>query len=133
MSKVPAADDAAFTSAYLLGLYENTFTTNDAEWTAFFRTASIAFPAGTVLFEGADLNERKDDVEIILSFRAEQNVTGQTIGDINGIAKEGHEFLWIRYKTTNDVAKNRKVKIPEAVYVERMYEESDFDDLAPAP
>jgi len=123
--------DANFTSAYILKLFQQRYTTNSAAWTAYFRDASIEFPIGSVLYKGAEINERADDVEVILRFSAIENQTGLEIGDIDSIAKKGHEYLWVFYRTVEDGVAKKLVKRPAAVYVERVYDASAFADLAP--
>lgn len=49
-----------------------------------------------------------------------------TIGDINNITKNGHQYLWVSYKS--DTSNNRPVKVPEFVYVESIYEEKSFSN-----
>jgi hypothetical protein len=58
---------------------------------------------------------------------ASKNVTGKKIGDISGIAKRGHEYLWVRYEDA--VESNVLMKKPKAVYVNRVYKDSDFSAL----
>jgi hypothetical protein len=124
---------ADFASGFILDVFRASFTTNDDPWTAFFRNASILFDPGEVLFLGAEINERDTDVEIIESFSAIPNLTSLTVGGITGIAKEGHELLWIEFETKEDAAADpkRMVKTPIAVHVEQVYKESDFADLEP--
>ena len=123
--------DADFSSAYVLKLYEQRNTTNNAEWTATFRDASIAFPIGAVRYKGAEINERADDVEVVLSFLAIENQTGLSIGAITAIAKLGHDYLWVHYETTEDAVAKKLIKTPAAVYVEKVYYSSTFADLEP--
>ena len=120
-----------FTSAFILTLFNQTGTMNNAVWTAYFRNASIEFPTGTVLFLGAEINERGDDVEVVQQFTATQDQTGLSVGEISAIAKNGQDYLWIHYETKEDGIAKRLVKQPTAVYVEQVYQESDFDELTP--
>jgi hypothetical protein len=86
------------------------------------------FSAGEVLFLGANgSRKRSGEWEITFSFSASQNLTSQTIGGIVNINKGGWEYLWVRY--AEDVDGNRLIRKPVAVYVEKVYEEADFDDL----
>ena len=61
-----------------------------------------------------------------MRFAASPNRTGITIGDISGIDKKGHEYLWVRYEDAEDASAKMIVKRPAAVCVEKVYEEGDF-------
>jgi hypothetical protein len=113
------------TSAWIRGVAGVTGTTNNAT----FR----GFESGEVLFVGCSGSQEWDDQKgrgpWSLSFRfvASKNVTGQTIGSISGIEKKGHEYLWVRYE--DDVSGNALLKKPKAVYVSKVYKDSDFSAL----
>lgn len=117
--------NAYVTAAYARGLARMTGTTNNAS----FR----GFEAGEVLFMGCSGSQEWDDQKgkgpWALSFRfvASPNVTNETIGSITGIEKKGHEYLWVRYE--DGVESNQLLKRPKAVYVNRVYKESDFAQL----
>jgi hypothetical protein len=113
------------TDAYIRGVSGITGTTNNAS----FR----GFEAGEVLFVGCSGSQEWDDDKgrgpWSLSFRfvASKNVTGETIGDISGVSKKGHEYLWVRYEDAVD--SNVLLKKPKAVYVNKVYRESSFSAL----
>lgn len=113
------------TSAWIRGVAGVTGTTNNAT----FR----GFEAGEVLFIGCSGSQEWDDQKgrgpWSLSFRfvASKNVTGQTIGSISGIEKKGHEYLWVRYEDA--VSGSALLKQPKAVYVSKVYKDSDFSAL----
>ena len=87
--------------------------------------------AGECLFLGASGSRRGGgDWEINFRFAASQNVEGITIGDIEDIDKKGFEYLWVRYEDVEDTTAKALVKRPIAVYIEKVYEEGDFDGLA---
>jgi hypothetical protein len=117
--------NAYVTAAYVRGLAGVTGTTNSSS----FR----GFEAGEVLFVGCSGSQEWDDQKgkgpWSLSFRfvASKNVTGETIGDISGVSKKGHEYLWVRYEDA--VESNALLKKPKAVYVNKVYRESDFSAL----
>jgi hypothetical protein len=117
--------NAYVTSAWIRGVAGVTGTTNNAS----FR----GFEAGEVLFVGCSGSQEWDDQKgrgpWSLSFRfvASKNVTGETIGDITGVAKKGHEYLWVRYEDTVD--SSTLLKKPKHVYVNKVYRESDFSAL----
>jgi hypothetical protein len=113
------------TSAWIRGVAGVTGTTNNAS----FR----GFEAGEVLFIGCSGSQEWDDQRgkgtWSLSFRfvASKNVTGQTIGSISGISKKGHDYLWVRYEDA--VSGSTLLKQPKAVYVSKVYKDSDFSLL----
>ena len=86
-----------------------------------------------MLFVGCSGSQEWDDDKgrgpWSLSFRfvASKNVTGETIGDISGVNKKGHEYLWVRYEDAVD--SNVLLKKPKAVYVNKVYRESSFSVL----
>lgn len=113
------------TAAYIKGVAGLTGSVNKNG----FRT----FAAGEVLFMGCsgqqEWDEQRGNGPWTLSFKfvASPNVTGQKIGDITGVAKQGHEYLWVRYEDA--VSSNQLVKKPKAVYVNKVYREGDFSGL----
>jgi hypothetical protein len=88
-------------------------------------------PAGEVLFLGADFSQGiKSDPTCSYQFLRLPNIAGATIGDLTGIAKLGHEYLWIYFEEQPDpAAKNRPAKRPKYAYVERVYDLTDFSSL----
>jgi hypothetical protein len=117
--------NAYVTSAWIRGVAGVTGTTNVA--------AFRGFEAGEVLFVGCSGSQEWDDQKgrgpWSLSFRfvASKNVTGQTIGDITGVSKKGHEYLWVKYYEVE--SGNALTKVPLSVYVNKVYRESDFSAL----
>ena len=117
--------NAYVTSSWIRGVAGVTGTTNSGS----FR----GFDAGEVLFVGCSGSQEWDDQKgrgpWSLSFRfvASKNVTGQTIGGISGIEKKGHEYLWVRYEDA--VSGSSLLKQPKAVYVSKVYKDSDFSAL----
>ena len=117
--------NAYVTATYVRGLAGITGTTNSS--------AFRGFEAGEVLFIGCSGSQEWDDQKgkgpWSLSFRfvASKNVTGEPIGDISGVSKKGHEYLWVRYEDAVD--SNVLLKKPKAVYVNKVYKESDFSAL----
>jgi hypothetical protein len=126
------------TGNYIKAISKLTGTVNSA--------AFRGFPAGEVLFVGAsgsqEWDSQKGDGPWTLSYKFVQspnagpNNTGNNpadtlppiqVGDITGIAKRGHEYLWVRYEDA--VNSNALIKNPRAVYVNRIYREEDFSQL----
>lgn len=89
--------------------------------------------AGECLFLGASGSRRgtgSDDLwELTFKFAGSPNRTGMSVGSISGIAKEGWEYLWVRYEDEVDDTAKTMVKRPVAVYVEKVYESGNFSDL----
>lgn len=91
--------------------------TNSAPW--------HGFQQGEVLLLGATGSDGTDsEAEVSYSVVASANATGLTIGSIGGIAKKGHQVLWIEYKDAEDSGK--PATQPKHVYIERVYDEIDF-------
>lgn len=117
--------NAYVTAAYVRGVAGITGTTNNAS----FR----GFEAGEVLFLGCSGSQEWDDEKgkgpwsLSYRFVASKNVTDQTIGSITGIEKKGHEYLWVRYEDA--VSGSSLLKQPKAVYVSKVYKDSDFSLL----
>ena len=89
-------------------------------------------PAGTVIFEGATGGQSVKDpllLEVTYNFRYSLAVVGQMAGDIANIDKDGHEYLWIQYETTDDAVGKTLAKQPRQANVERVYEPGDFSEL----
>lgn len=110
---------ATVSAAYKAALFAATGTVNSATFKG--------FAAGEVLFEGASGAAKTDDYmwEITYKFAASQNATGLTVGAITGIAKKGWEYMWVRYRDSEDGTVGL---IPKAigVYIEQVYRTSDF-------
>lgn len=117
--------NAYVTATYVRGVAGITGTTNNA--------AFRGFEAGEVLFLGCSGSQEWDDQKgkgpwsLSYRFVASKNVTGQTIGSISGIEKKGHEYLWVRYE--DSVSGSSLIKQPKAVYVSKVYKDSDFSQL----
>jgi hypothetical protein len=116
---------AYITAAYIKGVAGLTGTVNNGA----FRT----FAAGEVLFMGCSGAQEWDDQRgngpwtLSYKFVASPNVTAQTIGDITGVEKKGHEYLWVRYEDA--VSTNELVKKPKYVYVNKVYRDGNFSGL----
>jgi len=120
------------TASYIKSTAFLTGTINNAT----FRT----FAAGEVLFMGCSGNQEWDDQRgngpwsLSYKFVASPNAGGQgatlpaiTIGSITGIEKRGHDYLWVRYE--DSVSSNALIKLPKAVYVDRVYRDGNFANL----
>ena len=86
-------------------------------------------PPGEVLFLGAegDTTEAADGpASVTFNFAMNRNVTGQTIGSISGIEKQGHDLIDIHTKT--EVIDAQDVQAEKFIYVQRVYDRLSFID-----
>lgn len=106
--------------SYVMTLVTMTYKTNVA--------AFMNFAAGELLFLGAEFRQSSNaEVTVVFKFSASPNRTGLSFGTITGVAKKGHEYLWIDYEAWE--TGGYVVRRPRGVYVERVYEEGDFSLL----
>lgn len=109
-------------AAFKLNVFEHCYTVNNATFKG--------FDPGQVLFKGAQGSQRGEQPwEITYRFSASKNVTGMTIGNITGIDKNGWDYLWVKYDDDVDATAKQLRKKPRAVYVERVFEYTDLNDL----
>jgi hypothetical protein len=88
-------------------------------------TVFRGFQPGEVLFLGADGSQGTDsEAEVTCHFAAEKNLQDLIIGDITGIEKNGHDFLWVTWE--DDTVGGKPIAKPKAVYVERVYQRVDL-------
>lgn len=86
--------------------------------------------AGEVLFMGCNGSQGTvSDPTIDYEFLRLPNMQNQTIGDIVGIAKRGHDYLWVLFEETVEDAAKTTTKVPKFVYVEQVYPYTDFAAL----
>ena len=108
---------------YLWTVAQMTGTTNDATFLG-------VFPAGTTLYLGGTFNYRDGEGwSVTHRFSVAPNKTGN-IADANPVKRvspNGHDYVWCTYEDV--VSNDLKVSNPATCYVERVYDESDFDDL----
>jgi len=116
-------DSADVTAEYIGALYRLTGKTNELD----FR----GLEPGECLFLGAAGSKKPDSGkwEIQFDFAGSPNETDLAVGDITDIAKGGWHYLWVLYEDTVDDTAKALVKTPKAVYVERVYDVGDFDEL----
>lgn len=90
------------------------------------------FQPGEVLLMGCSGSKRYSalDWEMQFKFIASPNVTNLKVGpDITVTSKLGHDYLWARYKSSVDTDNSALVRIPQHVYIERVYQFEDFKKL----
>lgn len=85
---------------------------------------------GEVMFAGARGSKSGHDLwQVNYKFKVSINATNLTIGDITGINKKGHEFLWVVFEDEEDDTAKKLVKRPKYAYVERVSNPTDFGQL----
>lgn len=88
------------------------------------------YEIGEVLLDSVQGRRRSGQpVDLTYNFIGCKNVTDVTIGEITGIAKKGHEYLWVRHADEVDTTAKTAVKRPVAVYVEQVRYPGDFSQL----
>ena len=117
--------DAQMSQGFKLTLFRLTGKTN--------AQAFRGFSGGEVLFLGAGGNRQGDDPsdkwELTYKFAAMPNRSNFSIGGITVVSKLGWEYLWVRYQDDVDDDNQEAIKVPVAVYVERVYEGANFSGL----
>lgn len=120
-------------ATYIKMLAELTGTVNSAA----FKT----FAAGEVLFVGCsgsqEWDSEKGDGPWNLSFKFTasgncgpgQTYPALTLGDVTGVEKDGHDFLWITYQAKVDSPTSSLLRVPKYVYVNKVYRRSNFSRL----
>ena len=88
----------------------------------------LTFADQELLFLGStgQYEEGKEN-EVEYHFAASLNATGLTIGAITGIAKKGHDFIWIAYR--HNLTASQRSRRPAFAYVERVYDSFSFSNL----
>lgn len=80
----------------------------------------LNYAAGEVLYLGMSGSEgTSQPTELQHDFAIEGNVTNLSIGDVTGIDKAGHDYLWVDWKETTSGGKTGQQ--PKGVYVEQVY------------
>lgn len=94
-------------------------------------TTFMGFAAGEVLYAGASGGLKGGNTfgEVTHKFSASPNATGLSVGAITGIAKKGHEYLWVRSKETIDAGTGTVVLTPYQANVERVYASADLNNI----
>lgn len=107
---------------YLKTLQELTGTVNAASF--------YGFDAGEALFMGASGTIGSDrKARVAFKFAASPNETSVEISpDITLTAKGGWEYVWVTYGDAIDA--DSLVSVPTAAYVEQVYPDGDFTELA---
>lgn len=116
-----AATFTSITSLYIDKVSEMVGTTNNATW--------FGKPPKSLIFLGGS-TDSKDTFKKVIVFKFIQrpNLTDISIcDDLTVPTKKGSEYLWVSYKNVKDAGK--LTQQPDSVYVERICDESNFEDL----
>jgi hypothetical protein len=92
-------------------------------------TPMLGHAPGEVLFLGARGGDGSNsEANVGYSFAMSENASGLSFGEVASVVKRGHEVAWIRYKdsTATVGGVNRPVRVPQFVYVDRVYDEIDL-------
>ena len=87
------------------------------------------FSAGELLFLGASGDVIADNPSLSFTFAASKNVSNMSIGNISGITKYGHDYIWFSFKKEKDSGTSLPVMAPRGAYVNRIYESADHGNL----
>lgn len=106
--------------AAIKNLSRATGSTNVNEWQT--------YQPGELLFLGASGElDFTTPTEIQYHFAAAENESGLSLGEIAGITKAGHDYLWVYFESLADSSAQKLVERPLAAYVERLYRQTNFN------
>lgn len=118
---------------YLTMLKSATGTVNVSPVNFLWKGQVLYFDIGELLFQGANITDAGQQpqtgiemIEVNAEFSGSDTDTNLTVANITGIQKVGWEYLWVLRQTQVDAAANSLVLVPRAVYIEQVYEYSDF-------
>jgi hypothetical protein len=116
---------------YLTNIKSCTGKLNSAAFWFRVKNHIYTFAAQTLKFLGGRVldSSSSEYVEVAEEFEAADHLTGQTIGEITGIAKNAFDYLWHEHE--KDLDGNGEVTATRlrAVHVERVYREADWSIL----
>lgn len=112
---------ASITLKYLRKLKSLTGTVNNATF--------LTFAAGELLFLGSEASYKTGDGwSVTFKFAAKDNMVNVDISPaIRVPAVKGWEYLWVAY--TKEISEGYTVNRPQAAYVEKVYEYTNFRQL----
>lgn len=112
----------SLSAGYIGTLFGLTGKVNDSQWKH--------FAAGECLFVGATGRKTaEEEWRVTYTFLGAPNLTGLSVGDIDGITKDGWDYLWVVYEDVLDNDAGLVIQKPVEVHIERVYDRADFDDL----
>jgi hypothetical protein len=105
---------------YVKTLYKCTGTVNVGAWRI--------FDPGEVLFLGAkaEITRGAAVVPVTFTFSARPNRFGFKVGDIEGIQKNGWDYMHVMYETASPAGVAQLVKRPQFVFINCIYPATDF-------
>jgi hypothetical protein len=90
------------------------------------------FSAGEVRFMGGTMTERADGYwDLVRVFEVSENETGLVVAGVTGVAKKGHEYVWVQSQKKEDATNKAVVDEVVAVYVHEVFPQKNFDLLDP--
>jgi len=110
--------DGVVTESFARSIAAATGRTNSATFRG-FTTGELLFIGGS----GSDGSDSEADVSY--NFIALPNETNYTIGDINGIVKDGHHYAWVEFEDAVDGG-GEPIRPPKVVHIERVYDSVNF-------
>lgn len=125
---------ASISNDYVAQLHQLTYNVNSDAVAMNIDGVTLKFKSGELLFEGAEGSKRNGfgDWELTLNWAASPNATNLTVGPINGIIKNGWDYLWVKYQPIADDTSNALLQTPAFVYIEQVYAYSPLGGLIPA-
>lgn len=115
-------DASTLTQAYRVTLMKLVGRTNNASFKG--------WAAGEVLVAGISGSRRaNDDWQVSFRFMARENQTGLEISGITGIAKQGWQYLWPRYRLKPDGDAKILSNVVEHIVVSTVFREGDLSGL----
>lgn len=92
-------------------------------------TPFLGWAAGEVLFLGGrGSSGEATETRIDYSFAISNNESNITVGAVTGVTKYGWDVAWVRYQDDIDTVgvDEHGVRVPQFVYVERVYDAADL-------
>lgn len=108
---------------YIKTLYQMTGTVNLNAWRM--------FDPGEVLFMGAraEITRGAAVVPVTFTFSARPNRFGFKVGAVDGIQKNGWDYMHVMYETASEPGVASIIKRPQFVFINCVYPASDFMQL----
>ncbi|MGI4813143.1 MAG: hypothetical protein ACRYGG_07385, partial [Janthinobacterium lividum] len=89
------------------------------------------YKAGELLLTRCSGSQREDgNWDLTFAWSVSRNASSLIVGDIQGIVKDGWDYLWIYYGVQHDPDTLCTHKVPLNAYVERVYARTDFSQIA---
>lgn len=98
--------------------------------------AFLGMNAGECLFYGVDISDseivdnngnRLLTKDLVFEFRGSPNIRGVYSGNIGPYDKDGWDYVWEFYRDVPDFGSKNMIQVAEGIYVERVYDRSDFN------